>query len=273
MGRNPSQGNEAPPSALARRQEIARLLHGRRAALFLDYDGTLTPIVATPEEAVLGAPMRALLEKLATRCPVAIISGRDLRDVRALVGLPRLSYAGSHGFEISGPEGEPIEHQQGAEHLAALEQAEADLRRRLQTIPRARLERKRFSLAVHYRAVAPDAVGAVAAAVEEVARRRPELRVTSGKMVHDLGPAIDWHKGKAVLWLLRALRLEAERLLPIYLGDDMTDEAAFQALRGRGLGIAVMERPRPTAASYTLRDPGEVGEFLALLLALLEEGR
>ena len=94
----------ALPSALARRDEIAQRLRGRQAAVFLDYDGTLTAIVARPELAVMEPDMREAVRALARCCTTAIVSGRALGDVAKLVDLRELYYAGNHGFEISGPD-------------------------------------------------------------------------------------------------------------------------------------------------------------------------
>ena len=77
---------------------------------------------------------------------------------------------------------------------------------------------------------------------------------------------MDWHKGQAVIWLLQRLDLDRPDVLPIYLGDDLTDEDAFRALRERGVGIVVRDEPRPTAARYALENPAEVGSFLRQLM-------
>ena len=110
------------------------------------------------------------------------------------------------------------------------------------------------------------------AAVDEVVGRHPELRKTGGKKVFELRPRMDWDKGKAVLWLLDTLGLNNPEITPIYIGDDLTDEDAFAALKGRGIGLLVSERPLPTAADYRLRDTDEVGDFLAALSSLLGDG-
>lgn len=251
------------PSALDPDTDLVRQLKGRQAALFLDYDGTLTPIVARPELAVLDETVRRTLVSLAARCPVAIVSGRDRADVQRLVGLDELIYAGSHGFDIRGP-GLRIEH--GSAFLPDLNSAEAALRLSLARIPGALLERKTYALAVHVRGLAPDVAVAVEAAVDAALSRHIRLRKGSGNMVFELLPRLDWHKGKAVLHILEALRLPAARVLPIFIGDDRTDEDAFAALTGRGTGILVTESPRRTAAYYTLRDPGEVHRFLQHLV-------
>ena len=257
--------NPAPsllPSALGSGIDLARLLENKRPAVFLDYDGTLTPIVARPDLAILDEAVRHTLAALAKRCPVAIVSGRDRSDVQRLVGIDGLIYAGSHGFDISGP-GLHTEH--GAAYLPDLDDAEAELRRSLNHIRGALLERKRYSLAVHVRGLPPDARLAAEAAVDAALSHHARLRKGTGKMVFELLPRLDWHKGKAVLHILDALPFPAAEVLPIYIGDDRTDEDAFAALAGRGASILVAESPRPTAAHYTLRNPDDVHRFLERL--------
>jgi trehalose 6-phosphate phosphatase len=246
------------PSALEHVQEIAR--SGERLAVFLDYDGTLTPIVSHPADAWLSDSMRQTLQSLAARVPVAILSGRDLDDVRGRVLVDGIVYAGSHGFDIAGAGG--LRRELGAAYLPVLDTAETALREALDEIPGAQLERKHFSVAAHYRNVNESDAFRVAQAVDTVAARRRELRRMDGKKVYELLPDIDWDKGKAVLWLLETLKLERGKVLPIYIGDDRTDEDAFSALEKRGVAILVSEQPQVTAASYWLHNPEEVEEFL-----------
>ena len=249
------------PSALEHVQEIAR--SGDRLAVFLDYDGTLTPIVSHPEDAWLSESMRQTLGALAARVPVAILSGRDLDDVRGRVLVDGIVYAGSHGFDIVAAGG--LRRELGAACLPALDAAETELRGALDEIPGAQLERKHFSVAAHYRNVNEDDALKVGVAVDTVAARHRELRKINGKKVYELLPDIDWDKGKAVLWLLETLELERGHALPIFVGDDRTDEDAFGALEKRGVGILVSERPQVTAARYCLNNPEEVERFLRAL--------
>ena len=246
------------PSALEHVQEIAP--SGHRLAVFLDYDGTLTPIVSRPEDAWLPDSMRQTLRSLAARVPVAILSGRDLDDVRGRVLVDGIVYAGSHGFDIAGAGG--LRRELGAAYLPVLDTAEAELREALDEIPGAQLERKHFSVAAHYRNVNEDDASRVALAMDGVATRHRELRRMDGKKVYELLPDIDWNKGKAMLWLLENLGLEGPNALPIYIGDDRTDEDAFRALEKRGVAILVSEHPQVTAASYWLKNPDEVECFL-----------
>jgi trehalose-phosphatase len=268
------------PLALERWPEIAGRLAGKRPALFLDYDGTLSPIVRRPELALLPPAARAVLGRLAGRMPVAILSGRLRDDAAALVGLPQLYYAGSHGFDIAGPPpapGEPPLRQEVGEGVPAAMQRVADrLRRDLAGIEGVLVEDKRFAVAVHYRLVADRDLPRVEAAVDraagtagDTASQGPRLSKTGGKKVWELRPDVDWNKGKALLWLLGRLGLDGPDALPVFLGDDVTDEDAFAAVADRGgIGILVAEEPRPTAATYRLRDPAEVVELLTRLADL-----
>ncbi|HSP56965.1 MAG TPA: trehalose-phosphatase, partial [Halomonas sp.] len=122
---------ELLPDALGDFERLVERLGHRRPAIFLDYDGTLTPIVDRPELAVLDGAMRATLQRLAQRCTVAIVSGRDRANVAEMVGLDNLVYAGSHGFDITGPDGLHMQHERAAEFLPALDAAEAALQTRL----------------------------------------------------------------------------------------------------------------------------------------------
>jgi trehalose 6-phosphate phosphatase len=246
------------PSALEHVQEIAR--RGDRLAVFLDYDGTLTPIVSHPEDAWLSDSTRQTLRELAGCVPVAILSGRDLDDVRGRVHVDGVVYAGSHGFDIAGGGG--LRRQLGAAYLSVLQTAETELREALDEIPGAQLERKHFSVAAHYRNVNENDAFRVALAMDAVAARHPELRGIDGKKVYELLPRIEWDKGKAVMWLLEALGLERENVRPIYIGDDNTDEDAFRAIDKHGVAILVSEQPQPTTARYSLKNPAEVERFL-----------
>jgi trehalose-phosphatase len=284
------------PSALERWPEIAGRLAGRRLALFLDYDGTLSPIVQRPELALLPEAARAVLRRLAARMPVAILSGRLREDVAALVGLPRLIYAGSHGFDIAGPppaSGEaaaageapaaaapPLRHEVGQGVPARMARIAERLRRELADVAGVLVEDKRFAVAVHYRLVDARDLPRVAAAVDRAAADpgAPEdtggrLRKTLGKKVWELRPDVDWDKGRALLWLLGRLGLDRPDVVPIFLGDDVTDEDAFAAVAScGGIGILVADEPRATAAAYRLRDPAEALEWLARLAELAEAG-
>lgn len=268
-GAQPRQAGAELPNAL---DHLDRLLSdGRRPALFLDYDGTLTPIVRHPDEARLSEPMRSVLARLGQQCPLSVISGRDLPDVRRRVGVTGIWYAGSHGFDIQGPDGDQSAYQHGTEFLPELDAAEDELRQALESVPGAMVERKRFSIAVHYRNVAAAAHDTVRRLIEEVHARHGRLKRTSGKKIFELSPGIDWDKGKALDWLLRRQDLDRHDFVPLYIGDDTTDEDAFAALGDAGVGILVSPSPGRTGADYGLEDPEAVRRFLEALSGRLAE--
>jgi alpha,alpha-trehalase len=256
-----------------REREFRERVEGRTPVVFLDYDGTLTPIVEDYTKAFLADEMRCAIATLARHCTVAIVSGRDLAVLRELVGLDCLFYAGSHGFEMGGPDDWHEAVEQGGEALPELDRAEAELRHELADVPGHAVERKRFAVAIHYRRAAAEDIPRITQAVDRVAARHPRLRQGSGKKVWRLQPDIEWDKGRAVLSLLERLDLDRPQNVPIYIGDDLTDEDAFDALPERGVGIVVRgeDHSRETAAQYALADCDDVRRFLELLIALEPE--
>lgn len=250
------------PSALQQREELRGKLTGKTLAVFLDYDGCLAPIVKDPEKAFLSEEMREVLHRLAEKCLVAVVSGRDRQDVKRLVQLDNLYYAGSHGFDISGPGGMSAEPGKAQEALPALDKAQEELQERLKEIIGAIVERKHYAIAVHYRNVAKEQVKEVKKAVKEVLAKLHALKEGRGKKIRELRPNLDWHKGQAVDWLLTELGLARPDVVPLYIGDDITDEDAFATLQGRGITVLVGEHEDKTAAEYRLENVGEVMVFL-----------
>jgi alpha,alpha-trehalase len=254
-------------------QELEARIGQRGVALFLDYDGTLTPIVRRPEEALLPSAMRDLLHDLSQRCTTSIVSGRDRVDVEHLVGLKGLFYAGSHGFDIHGPGGLALQHPEATEALPELAAAEREITEGIRGIAGAHVERKRFGVALHYREVADEEIPRVEDCLLGVHSQHPTLRKMSGKKVFELQPDVEWNKGKAVRWLLDALALDPARTLSIYIGDDVTDEDAFHELQllGASLGLRVGDPVADSYASHFLRDCREVQQFLVALRTLLDD--
>jgi trehalose 6-phosphate phosphatase len=232
--------------------------------LFLDYDGTLTDIADRPEQAVLQPSVRALLGELSAWIPVAIVSGRDRESLERLVGLPQLAYAGSHGFDIRGPDG-LWQHPDAVTACAVLDKAQRQLQQAIGEIPGVLVERKRFAIAVHYRLVSAEEVDRVRmAAANTVRHSATSLRLTCGKCVVELRPSLEWSKGDAVRWLCERL---AADVIPLYLGDDETDEDAFRVMPSLGgWGIRVGDGKVGTYASHRLATPAAVEKFLESLL-------
>ncbi|WP_366655695.1 trehalose-phosphatase [Fodinicurvata sp. EGI_FJ10296] len=254
------------PLARDREDELRERLAGKRPVVFLDYDGTLTPIVEDPKQAILSDGMKQAVKRLALSLPTAIVSGRDLDDVRAFVGLDGLFYAGSHGFAMAGPGGWREDVEQGKAFLPDLDRAESALSDALRDIEGASVERKSFSLAVHFRKVNKADMPDVEDAVDAVMARFERLRHSAGKKIFDVKPRTDWHKGRALTALLERRGLDKPDVVPVYLGDDTTDEDAFRAISRRGIGLVVRdEKDRPTAARYALADTADVERFLEWL--------
>ena len=163
-----------------------------------------------------------------------------------------------------------MQFDQGSEALPALDAAEAELSDPVGRVPSAWVERKRFAIAVHYRATPTNSIPELEDAVAAVAARHPTLRMTGGKRIFELRPAIDWDKGTALHWLIQAAELDPENTLPVFVGDDVTDEDAFVAVRDRGFGVIVGEDDRITAANDRLDDSTAVRDLLRRLVEHLE---
>jgi trehalose 6-phosphate phosphatase len=242
-------------------RRVARAPH---LLIGLDFDGTLAPIVNEPADAVLAREMRALLEELANRAEttVAILSGRSLDDVRQRVGLPGLIYSGNHGLEIAGAGlffVEPL----AASRQETLRQFANDLSARL--VPMAAVEDKGLTASVHVRQTPTVYQSRVRQIVDErVAGHSLHFHVTTGDMVYEIRPRVDWHKGAAINWIRQ--RLDINGAAVVYVGDDDTDEDAFAALPNEitvRVGNAVA-----TLANYRLANPDEVAVFLSRLADL-----
>ena len=260
------------PHALRDGEQLERRLAGRRPAVFLDYDGTLTPIVERPEDALISESMRQAVRGLAQRCPVCVVSGRDRRVVQELMRVDDLIVAGSHGFDIWSPDEGTLEHEAGGGFEPLIERVTARVQEEAGPIEGSLVEPKKASVALHYRLVAEADRPRIKAIVDRLlSEYADELKVTPGKMVFELQPRLDWDKGKAVLYLLEALALDRDDVVPLYLGDDITDEDAFAALAGRGIGIFVGSADDPevagrsTSAEFVLDSTQEVERFLDTL--------
>jgi trehalose-phosphatase len=252
------------PPLLAHLDALAQRRAGRPVAVFLDFDGTLSPIVDDPGAAEISADMGAAIAAVAERHTVAIVSGRDRPDVQARIGLDHLFYAGSHGLDIAGP-GRAHVLPEAEALLDDLARAEAILHARLDFLPGALVEHKRLSVAAHYRGVAPSDLETVVRAVEEALEDCPRLRVHQGKKVFDLQPDVAWDKGRAVEWLMDVLDVDFDRHLVLYIGDDLTDEDAFRVIADAGVCVRVGPEVASTLAEYRLSGPAEVQQLLLWL--------
>ncbi len=261
------------PEALTSLGQLTTLLRSRRPVVFLDFDGTLSNIVNDPAAATLVDGMKENLARLTRYCTIGVITGRDLADIETRVGMPGIWYAGSHGFEIVGPDGQRYRNDLAVASVPNLERAADILRDRLTGIPGVVLERKRFGLSVHYRNADLDRRTETAAVVQEVGGGTG-LRATRGRMVTELRPDVNWDKGRTLDWILDHL-VDADNVLPIYIGDDFTDEDAFVILHDRGVGIVVRHfenGDRRSAARFAVDSPVQVRKLVQWLADLLGSG-
>jgi trehalose-phosphatase len=253
------------------RQEIgARIRAAPRCLLCLDFDGTLAEFVGDPDTARLSPKTERLLRALAERdrLSIAIVSGRDRLDLERRVGIAGLIYAGNHGLEISGPGFEFVEPTAAA-RVAELHELAKVLSARLEGIAGAIVEDKGLTISVHYRLVSEQACEEVRRVVHATlsATNHPFILV-AGEKVHEIRPRVSWTKGSAVAWIRE--RLGQPDPLPIYIGDDTTDEDAFAAVREGGIAVKVRTGGE-TAARYSLNDPAEVNKFLEWLDDVLRQ--
>ena len=253
------------PHALQRKQEIDQKLQDHTPILFLDYDGTLCHIVKDPEKALMTDDMKQVINSLAHKVTVAVVSGRDRADVQKKVALEQVVYAGSHGFDIEGPNGLSMQYEGGQKAQPALDEATKNLHERIGSIEGVQIERKKYAIAVHFRNVADERVNEVTQAVKEELARHEGLKGGGGKKILELKPNIDWHKGRATEWLLQKLNPGGKKLLPIFIGDDLTDEDGLKAVHNTGIGILAGEHGEKTWAHYRLEDVEEVKDFLQQL--------
>ena len=256
---------KTPPSALENIEQITRQIQNKHLVVFLDYDGTIVPIVDRPAHAVLSIRMRETLRSLAKKYTVVIVSGRDLADVHTLVMLENIFYAGNHGFDIAGPAERNIRLSLGTDFSSELDDMEQSLREHLKNINGIFVERKKYSIAIHYRLVAQNYIKTIKSIVDKIMAHHPRLRKTFGKKILELQPDIDWNKGKAVCWLLKSIEINRNNILPLYIGDDTGDESAFHELKDYGVGIRVGEYDH-TEAQFRLKNTAEVKQFLEALI-------
>ena len=241
-----------------------RLADADGLALFTDFDGTLAPIVDRPDAAAMDPAAEDALELLrdVPDATVAAVSGRALDDLRERLTVDGIAYAGNHGLELHA-DGETTVHPAAEEAEDTLREVTTSLRETLD-VEGAIVENKRVTATVHYRMVDDEDVPTVEERVRDAAADTP-LRVTEGKEILELRPDVDWDKGRAVEWLHDRLVPDGEEWVPAYVGDDVTDEAAFRALPDKGLGVKVGEGE--TAADYRVADVDAVREFLERLAA------
>ena len=244
-----------------------RFREANRVLLLFDYDGTLTPIVGRPDQAVLPPETKRLITDLSSthKYVLGVVSGRSLEDVRDRVGVPGIIYAGNHGLEIEGI-GEKFLHPEAQESVGLVDQIYQQLSSQIAECPGVIAENKGLTLSIHYRLTPDDLVGRVESTFKAVVapfQDSGQVRVTSGKKVLEVRPNVVWDKGKAIA---KIMEVHSEASLTTFFGDDLTDEDGFDVVQ-KAEGVAVFVGParQPTRALYRVDSPKEVAEALHLL--------
>jgi trehalose 6-phosphate phosphatase len=243
--------------------DVLERLHAAPAIwLGTDFDGTLVPHAANPGDVALDPAVRGLLRELGTgpRSRAAVVTGRSLADIRRLVSVNEIAYAGNHGLEI---QANGLDHRDAAAVLARepLERAALRLAEALAGLPGVTVQDKRLTLAVDYFASPAAARRTAVNAIDDTMSGAPGLFARHGVHGSEVRPVGAGHKGTAALRLRE--HQSGPHALPVFLGDELTDEDAFQALPD-GITIRVGD-PRPTAARYHVATPRDVAAFLRRL--------
>ncbi|KAI3453527.1 hypothetical protein Pfo_010190 [Paulownia fortunei] len=275
------------PSALKSFQLIMDRARNRKLVMFLDYDGTLSPIVDDPDRAFMSSEMRSAVRSVAKHFPTAIISGRSRDKVYDLVGLKELYYAGSHGMDIMFPARDMVSQdhlncvkstdlqgkevnlfQPASEFLPMISEVFRTFVEITKDIKGAKVENHKFCVSLHYRNVDENSWPLIAQYVHDILKDYPRLRLTHGRKVLEVRPVIDWDKGRAVEFLLESLVNIAMCSQFILV---MTELMKMHSRKGnRGYGILVSTVPKESNAFFSLRDTSEVQDFLESLVKMAQ---
>jgi len=257
-----------PVSVWGRKQWLRERLQGADGLFVMtDFDGTVADIVDDPDEAEVRERAREALEGVTAhpRGKVAVVSGRAVADVRERADVDDAYYAGNHGLELD--DGDEVSVHSGAR------EARQRLPEVCEAIERAFdhddvfVEDKGVTATVHYRQADVDGARVRAVVESILTDHDPErvLRLTAGKQIVELRPDVEWGKGESVDLLRERFTPDDEEWLTVYIGDDTTDEAAFEALDGEGVAVAVGSDTDATAAPCVVSDPREVTDLLGWL--------
>jgi trehalose-phosphatase len=246
-----------------------RLRSSKRLFIFLDYDGTLTPIVKTPQEAVLSSNIKKVISSLAKKRNIfiGIISGRSLKDVKQRVNIKNIFYAGNHGLEICFKGKIILTNKNLKNYLKILRSIKRDLKNNLKRIEGVIFEDKRLIYGIHYRLVSSSQLDKFKKIFKETISpylKKGRIKIGRGKKIFEIRPDISFGKDDAIRFFQNLLKKKKEEPT-IYIGDDLTDEDVFVFLdKKRDLGIRV-GKSKKSNANFYLKNVKEVEKFLTYL--------
>ena len=232
----------------------ARIADSDGVIFLTDFYGTLAPIVDTPDDAAALPGIDQTLRTLRNSDGTAtgVVSGRALDDLYERVGVEDIGYAGNHGIELR-YRGENEVHPDAREAMDSIAEVADTLESRLDDVSGCLVEDKRVTTTVHYRKVADDEIPTVKETVRRtVDEQSADLELTAGKAILEIRPDIDWNKGAAVEWLYDRIVPDDEEWTTVYVGDDTTDEDAFETLED---GVSIKVGAEETAADYRIEGP------------------
>lgn len=247
------------------RSPQSAILTEKKLVLFLNYDGTLTPIVDKPHEARVEADMKNIIRELSQRYLVVIMTGRDPQEVKKELNIDSVIYAGNHGFDILGQRFSMVQTK-GLRMKPIVRAISEKLQSEMKDIKGLTFEEKKFNVAIHYRHADEEKYEHVKKLIESVVSEYKSLRLMGGQKVFEILPNVDWGKGSAIRWILKTNKIAWSKASVFYIGDDLTDEFAFRTIRTRGTAILVSEQDRSSAAHFRLKSISEVKEFLKKIL-------
>jgi trehalose 6-phosphate phosphatase len=237
--------------------------------LFLDYDGTLVSFKGRPQEVITPPEVKIILSNLLKlpKFRVFIVSGRMLHEIKHLLSIKGLSFAALHGLQIELSNGKNFFWEQAQNIRILLEEIKQTIFNVFKNEKRLHIEDKEFTLAFHYRLLPNDLVEETVEKFENIIKKFDTnniLNLIYGSKVVEIRPK-GWDKGKAVELILNNV-VKSKNTLPIYIGDDTTDEDAFKQIEKTGITIIVTNKiNRPTFAKYWLKDTDDVLIFLKSL--------
>lgn len=259
---------EGIPVFWDRTDELRRDLYGKKPVFFFDYDGTLSPIVAHPEDAVLPVSTRKNLRLFAENHPLIIISGRGLADLKERTGLEGVLYAGSHGFEIEGEPDLRFTIDEGERLEEMIRKITPELEEKLAEFSGAEIEPKKYAVAVHYRNVPEEDHATLKEKVSKIVNGFPALRIGRGKKVLEIRSRQKWDKGKAMLWIAGKMNFTEQGHFLIYTGDDLTDEDAFRVMPENGLSILAGGHDSVSYADVRISGSDEIDRLIRYFIEM-----